>query len=66
MFENHRDIINAMFEVYFDIGEAYLKEYYDEKEVNKIKDEAKDRVERQYGIGKYDEDKKSEKERAAI
>jgi hypothetical protein len=25
MFDNHRDIVNAMFEVYFDVGENYLK-----------------------------------------
>ena len=46
MFDNHRDIVNALFEVYYDIGEAYLKEFYDEKQVNKIKDEAKDKVEK--------------------
>ena len=55
LFDNHRDIVNALFEVYFDIGEAYLQEFYDEKQVNRIKDEAKDRVEKQYGLGKYDD-----------
>ena len=55
MFDNHRDIVNALFEVYFDIGEAYLREFYDEKQVNRIKDEARDKVERQYGLGKYDD-----------
>ena len=69
MFENHRDIINAIFEVYYEMGEVYLKEFYNEKEVNKIKDEAKDRVEKQYGIGKYDDHggrRQSERERAAL
>ena len=46
IFDNHRDIVNALFEVYFDIGEAYLQEFYDEKQVNKIKEDAKDRVEK--------------------
>lgn len=55
LFDNHRDIVNALFEVYYDIGEAYLQEFYDEKQVNKIKNEARDRVEKQYGIGKYDD-----------
>lgn len=46
MFDNHRDIVNALFEVYYDIGEAYLREFYDQKQVNKIKDEARDKVEK--------------------
>ena len=46
LFENHRDIVNALFEVYYDIGEVYMKKFYDEKDVNKIKDEARDRVEK--------------------
>ena len=49
LFDNHRDIINALFEVYYDIGENYLNKFYDEKQVNKIKDEARDKVEKQYG-----------------
>jgi len=24
LFENHRDIVNALFEVYYDIGEVYM------------------------------------------
>ena len=54
MFDNHRDIINAMFEVYFDMGNLYLAAFYDEKEVGSIQAEAVDRVEKQYGLGKYD------------
>ena len=53
MFDNHRDIVNAMFEVYFEMGEQYLTKYYDPKEGNKIKLEAQERVEKKYGIGKY-------------
>lgn len=30
LFENHRDIVNALFEVYFDVSEDYLKRFYDE------------------------------------
>ena len=51
MFDNHRDIVNAMFETYFDIGENYLKKFYNEKESSLIKTEARERVERKYGIG---------------
>ena len=32
MFTNHRDIVNALFEVYYDIGELYLKELFDQGE----------------------------------
>ena len=53
MFDNHRDIVNAMFEVYYEIGEDYLKKYYDPLEGTKIKIEAQERVEKKYGIGKY-------------
>ena len=53
MFDNHRDIVNAMFEVYFEMGEKYLNKFYDPKEGNKIKLEAQERVEKKYGIGKY-------------
>ena len=27
MFENHRDIINALFEVYYEIGDKYLEKF---------------------------------------
>ena len=49
MFDNHRDIVNAMFEVYYEIGEDYLKKYYDPLEGTKIKIEAQERVEKKYG-----------------
>lgn len=53
MFDNHRDIVNAMFEVYYEIGQQYLDKFYDPQEGNKIKLEAQERVEKKYGIGKY-------------
>ena len=53
MFENHRDIVNAMFEVYYDVGNTYLDKCYDPMVGNKIKMEAQERVEKRYGIGKY-------------
>ena len=37
LFSNHRDIINALFEVYYDIGQMYLDEVYDPKQANQIK-----------------------------
>lgn len=30
LFDNHRDIINALFQVYFEIGEEYLHQFWDE------------------------------------
>ena len=30
LFDNHRDIINALFQVYFEVGEDYLKHFWDE------------------------------------
>ena len=30
LFDNHQDIVNALFEVYFDISELYLKHSYNE------------------------------------
>ena len=53
MFDNHRDIVNAMFETYYEIGENYLSKYYDPLKGNKIKIEAQERVEKKYGIGKH-------------
>ena len=41
-----------MFEVYFEIGEKYLEKFYDEEQGSKIKNEARERVEKKYGIGK--------------
>ena len=29
MFNNHRDIINALFEVYYDLSNQYLNEFYE-------------------------------------
>ena len=31
LFENHRDVINALFEVYYDLGNLYIKKFYFEK-----------------------------------
>ena len=44
MFSSHRDIINALFETYFSIGDIYLNQFYDPKEGSKVKDLAKERV----------------------
>ena len=29
LFDNHRDIINALFVVYHDLSDSYLEEFYD-------------------------------------
>ena len=54
LFSNHRDIINALFEVYYDMGQMYLDKCYDPQQANQIKNEAADRIERKYQLGKYD------------
>ena len=56
LFENHRDIVNALFEVYYDVSESYLKTY-DEVGSKAIKNAAKESVEKRYGL-----DKSTEKE----
>ena len=67
LFENHRDIINALFQVYFEIGEEYLHQFWDEKQANIIKEIAKNKVEKKYGIGKYNAtNQETEKELAAM
>ena len=53
LFENHRDIINALFEVYYNIGDIYLEKFYNQEESSKLRDEAVERVEQKYGIGRY-------------
>ena len=49
LFENHRDIVNALFEVYYDVSESYLK-LYDEDNAKSIKNAAKDSVQKRYGL----------------
>lgn len=56
LFENHRDIVNALFEVYYDVSESYLKKY-DEEGSKAIKNAAKESIEKRYGL-----DKSTEKE----
>ena len=53
LFDNHRDIVNALFEVYYNIGDVYLEKFYNQKDSTKIRDEAVERVEKKYGIGRY-------------
>jgi len=37
LFDNHRDIVNALFEVYFEIGERYVNKFYDKDAGSLIK-----------------------------
>ena len=53
LFDNHRDIINALFQVYYEMGEEYLKKYWDDNSLSPIKEAARERVEKKYSIGKY-------------
>jgi hypothetical protein len=36
LFESHRDIVNALFEVYYEVGDIYLQEFYDVKKGNSL------------------------------
>jgi hypothetical protein len=53
LFDNHRDIINALFQVYYEMGEEYLKKYWDDNSLSPIKEAARERVEKKYSIGRY-------------
>ena len=37
LFTNHRDIVNALFEVYYDISELYMEKLHDPQTKYKIK-----------------------------
>ena len=53
LFTNHRDVVNALFEVYYDIGELYLEKLYDPLQSNEIKSQAKQNIERKLKLGTY-------------
>jgi hypothetical protein len=36
LFESHRDIVNALFEVYYEIGDIYVQDFYDKKKGNNL------------------------------
>lgn len=51
MFENHRDIVNALFEVYYDLSQQYLKTHGDDKK-NTLYEDAQDKLRLRYGLEK--------------
>jgi hypothetical protein len=48
LFESHKQVVNALFEVYYDLGTEYVKTQYFAK--NKIKEDAARRVRERYGL----------------
>jgi len=53
MFDNHRDIVNALFESYYLIGQQYLDTFHTQKAPSSLKQAAIEKVERKYGIGRF-------------
>jgi hypothetical protein len=49
LFENHRDIVNALFEVYYDVSEDYLK-LHDKESSKAINNAAKESVSKRFGL----------------
>jgi hypothetical protein len=48
LFDSHRDILNALFEVYYDLGIEYCKKYYfGDKKMEK---DATERLKKKYGL----------------
>lgn len=48
LFESHKQIVNALFEVYYDLGTEYCQKMYFNK--NQIQEEADKKVKERYGI----------------
>ena len=50
MFESHKEVVNALFDVYHDLGTLYCERQYFEKNSTKIQEEAKKKVMEKYGL----------------
>lgn len=48
LFDNHRDILNALFEVYYELANQYIQKYYFES--TEIRDKAKEKVRKKFGL----------------
>lgn len=48
LFESHKQIVNALFEVYYDLGTEYCQKMYFNK--NQIQEEAEKKVKDKYGL----------------
>jgi hypothetical protein len=53
LFDNHRHVVNALFEVYFDLGEEYLAKFFDEAKAKQLQTQAREKVEKRFGIGRF-------------
>jgi hypothetical protein len=47
-FDNHKDVVNALFEVYYDLGTLYCQKHYFAS--TQIQETAKKRVRERYGL----------------
>lgn len=50
MFDSHKDVVNALFEVYNDLGTLYVQKHYFVKMSSKIKDEATRKIREKYNL----------------
>jgi hypothetical protein len=61
MFDSHKEVVNALFEVYHELGTQYCQKMYFAS-ANKVKEEAEGKVRERYGINKTTEDSMIEEE----
>jgi hypothetical protein len=53
LFESHKQVVNALFEVYYDLGTLYCQRQYYHKQ-NRIQEEAQKKVRQKYGLDEED------------
>ena len=55
LFDNHKDIINALFQIYFELSNLYMQRCYYDKQNNggsSVKEKAEEKVREKYGLNK--------------
>lgn len=50
MFDSHKEVVNALFEVYHDLGTLYCQNQYFAKMSTKIQEDAKKKIRDRYGL----------------
>ena len=50
MFDSHKKIVDALFEVYYDLGTQYCQKHYFAKQSTAIQEEAIRRVKQKHGL----------------
>lgn len=51
LFDSHRDIINALFEVYYDVSNMYLQRFFHEKKIQSaISDQIDEKLRVKFGL----------------